>query len=247
MIVLKIILGIIVAIVAIAAIVGLIALAVELSTKSSRKPYGPYERFIKRPLDAFLATGALIVLSPVFLVTAILVRIKLGSPVLFKQDRPGKDGRIFKLMKFRSMTDARDENGKLLPDSVRLTAFGRKLRLSSLDELPELINIVKGDMSIVGPRPLLVRYLEHYNEYEGRRHSVRPGLTGLAQIRGRNQASWEERFSSDVEYTENVCFLTDLRIIIKTVEKVVKHEGVEYQRDCELIEDYFNRHNTLFR
>lgn len=245
MIVWKIILGIMVAIVAIALVVGIVAFVIDLFTKSSHKPYGPYERYLKRPLDAFLATGALLVLSPVVLITAIMVRIKLGSPVLFKQDRPGKDGKVFKLIKFRTMTEEKDENGKLLPGNARLTPFGRKLRLSSLDELPELINIVKGDMSIVGPRPLLVSYLDNYNEYEKRRHSVRPGLTGLAQIRGRNQASWEERFSNDVEYAENVSFLNDLKIIYKTVEKVVKHEGVEYQEDCELIEDYFARHNDL--
>ena len=243
MIILKMILGIIAAIVAAAAVVAIIAFAVDLFTGSSHKPRGPYERFFKRPLDAFLATGALIVLSPVFLITAIFVRIKLGSPVLFKQDRPGRNGKVFQLMKFRSMTNARDENGRLLPDSVRLTTFGRKLRSTSLDELPELINIIKGDMSIVGPRPLLVRYLDYYNEYENRRHRVRPGLTGLAQIRGRNQASWEKRFSSDVEYTENVSFINDLKIIFKTVEKVLKREGIEYQEKCELIEDYFRRHN----
>lgn len=213
-------------IVAIAALVGIIALMVDLTKKSDHKPHGPYERFVKRPLDVFLATGALIVLLPILLVTAILVRVKLGSPVLFKQDRPGKDEKVFKLVKFRTMTDARDENGKLLPDTLRLTKFGRILRSTSLDELPELINIIKGDMSIIGPRPLAVSYLPYYNNKEKHRHDVRPGLTGLAQVNGRNAISWDAKFKYDVEYIENITFVNDMEILFLTVEKVFVREGI---------------------
>ena len=190
------------------------------------KPYGIYERFIKRPLDCFLSTGALIVFSPILLVTALLVKIKLGSPVLFTQDRPGKDEKIFKLYKFRTMTDERDENGEPLPDEIRLTKFGKMLRSTSLDELPELINIVKGDMAVVGPRPLLVRYLDRYNDEQKRRHDVRPGFTGLAQVHGRNAISWEEKFDWDIKYIKSVSFLLDQRIIVDTIRTVIKHEGV---------------------
>ena len=223
MIILKIILVIIV----IAAAVGVIATVADLlGKKSIRKPYGPYERFVKRGLDAFLATGALIVLSPALLVTAILVRVKLGSPVLFTQERPGRDGKIFRLYKFRTMTDARDEKGELLPDDQRLPAFGQKLRSTSLDELPELINMIKGDMAVVGPRPLLVRYLPRYNAHQARRHEVRPGFTGLAQVHGRNAISWEEKFDWDVKYVDNITFKGDLQIIIDTVKTVLKREGI---------------------
>ena len=190
------------------------------------KPYGIYERFIKRPLDCFLSTGALIVFSPILLVTALLVKIKLGSPVLFTQDRPGKDEKIFKLYKFRTMTDERDENGEPLPDEIRLTKFGKMLRSTSLDELPELINIVKGDMAVVGPRPLLVRYLDRYNDEQKRRHDVRPGFTGLAQVHGRNAISWEEKFEWDIKYIKSVSFLLDQRIIVDTIRTVIQHEGV---------------------
>lgn len=162
------------------------------------KPYGFYEKYIKRPQDFLCALIGVVILSPILIVTAILVRFKLGSPVLFKQERPGKDGKIFKLYKFRSMTDDRDENGYLLPDEQRLPAFGKKLRSTSLDELPEIFNVLKGDMAVVGPRPLLVRYLERYNEHQARRHEVRPGFTGLAQINGRNAISWEEKFDWDL-------------------------------------------------
>jgi undecaprenyl phosphate N,N'-diacetylbacillosamine 1-phosphate transferase len=223
MIILKIILAIII----IAAAVGVMATMADLlGKKGAHKPYGPYERFVKRGLDAFLATGALIVLSPVLLVTAILVRVKLGSPVLFTQERPGRDGKIFKLYKFRTMTDARDEKGVLLPDDQRLPAFGQKLRSTSLDELPELINMIKGDMAVVGPRPLLVRYLPRYNAHQARRHEVRPGFTGLAQVHGRNAISWEEKFDWDVKYVDHITFKGDVRIIIDTVKTVLKHEGI---------------------
>lgn len=189
-------------------------------------PYGPYEKYIKRPQDFLCALLALIVLSPVLLVVALLVRTKLGSPVLFTQDRPGKDGRIFKLYKFRSMTDERDANGNLLPDEVRLTSFGKKLRATSLDELPELFNMLRGDMSVVGPRPLLVRYLDRYNAHQARRHEVRPGFTGLAQVHGRNAITWEEKFDWDVKYVDHVTFLGDWKIIFETVKTVVEREGI---------------------
>ena len=192
------------------------------------KPYGIYERWIKRFLDALLALLALIILSPIFLIVTVLVRTKLGSPVLFKQDRPGKNEKIFKLYKFRSMTDARDEQGNLLPDDVRLTKFGRLLRSTSLDELPELINILKGEMAIVGPRPLLVSYLPYYTDEERHRHDVRPGLTGWAQVNGRNAIhSWEERFRYDLEYVNHVTFLMDVKVLFLTVYKVVKRSDIQ--------------------
>lgn len=185
-----------------------------------------YERCVKRILDFVLALIALIVLSPVLLIVWCLVRIKLGSPAIFKQERPGRNGKVFRLYKFRTMTDARDENGELLPDEVRLTHFGKILRSTSLDELPELWNILKGDMSIVGPRPLLVRYLPLYNERQKHRHDVRPGFTGLAQVNGRNAISWEEKFEWDVKYVENVTFLQDIKIILNTVKVVLKRDGI---------------------
>ena len=188
-----------------------------------------YAKDIKRILDFILSLIALIVLSPVLLVVAILVRIKLGSPIIFKQQRPGKDERIFTLYKFRTMTDKKDENGNLLPDSERLTKFGKVLRSTSLDELPELVNILKGDMSIVGPRPLLVKYLPYYTEEERHRHDVRPGLTGLAQVSGRNTISWKEKFDKDIEYVNNISFFNDCSVIIKTVIAVFKHDGVKLQ------------------
>ena len=185
-----------------------------------------YEKYIKRLLDIVLSAGALIVLSPILLITAILVRVKLGSPVIFCQERPGKDEKIFRLYKFRSMTDKRDENGDLLPDAVRLTKFGKLLRATSLDELPELWNILKGDMSIVGPRPLLVKYLPLYNEEQKHRHDVRPGLTGWAQVHGRNAITWEEKFALDVWYVGHVSFLTDVKIVLLTVKKVFCRDGI---------------------
>lgn len=185
-----------------------------------------YKNYIKRLLDFTLSLLALILLSPVILIIAILVRIKLGTPVIFKQQRPGKNEKIFTLYKFRTMTDKKDENGNLLPDSERLTKFGKLLRSTSLDELPELVNILKGDMAIVGPRPLLVEYLPYYTEEEKHRHDVRPGLTGLAQVNGRNSISWEEKFKYDVQYVKKITFLGDLKIILKTVKKTVKREDI---------------------
>ncbi len=186
-----------------------------------------YKKYIKRLLDIVCALAALIVFSWLYIIIAILVRIKLGSPVIFKQARPGKDEKIFNLYKFRTMTDERDENGELLPDDVRLTHFGRLLRKTSLDELPEAFNILKGDMSVVGPRPLLVKYLERYNKHQKRRHEVRPGLTGLAQINGRNAISWEEKFDRDVKYVDSITFIGDVTIIFKTVWKAFfKEEGI---------------------
>lgn len=191
-----------------------------------KKRKGIYERYFKRPQDFCCALAATIVLSPIMLVTAIAVRFKLGSPVLFTQERPGKDGKIFKLYKFRSMSDAKDEFGNLKSDEERLGTFGKKLRSTSLDELPELFNILKGDMSVVGPRPLLVRYLPRYNKHQSRRHEVRPGFTGLAQVHGRNAISWEDKFDWDVKYVDNVTFLGDWKIILDTVRVVFKKEGI---------------------
>lgn len=193
-----------------------------------------YRNYIKRFLDIVLSAGAVVVLSPVMAVTAVLVRIKLGSPVIFKQKRPGKDERIFEMYKFRSMTDARDENGELLPDEVRLTSFGKKLRASSLDELPELFNILKGDMSVVGPRPLLVQYLPLYNAQQKRRHEVRPGVTGYAQVHGRNAITWEEKFEKDVYYVDHISFWGDWKIILQTIRAVVKKEGISSETSATM-------------
>lgn len=187
---------------------------------------GIYRRFFKRPMDFFLSLIAIIILSPVLLIVSILVRVKLGSPILFKQERPGLNEKIFTMYKFRTMTDAKDAEGKLLPDSVRLTKFGRILRTTSLDELPELFNILKGDMSIVGPRPLLVQYLSLYNQQQKRRHEVRPGLSGYAQVNGRNAISWEDKFKLDVEYVDSITFIGDWKIIFLTMKKVFIKEGI---------------------
>lgn len=185
-----------------------------------------YRRYFKRPMDFILSLLALIVLSPILLTVAVLVRFKLGSPVLFKQQRPGLHEQIFTLYKFRTMTDAKDQDGNFLPDNVRLTRFGKLLRSTSLDELPELWNILRGDMSIIGPRPLLVQYLPLYDERQRRRHDVRPGLSGLAQVNGRNAISWEEKFELDVQYVEHHTFQGDVRIILDTIKKAIVREGI---------------------
>ncbi len=184
-----------------------------------------YKNFIKRALDIIISLCGIIILSPVYLILWILVRVKLGNPALFTQDRPGKNEKVFKLYKFRTMTDERDEKGELLPDEIRLTGFGKILRSTSMDELPELFNILKGDMSLIGPRPLLVRYLPYYTEEERHRHDVRPGLTGLAQVNGRNALGWEDRFSYDLQYVEHCSFLMDMKVLGMTVGKVLKRSG----------------------
>lgn len=185
-----------------------------------------YEKYIKRMLGMFFALVGVVLLSPIFFVVAILVRWKLGSPIIFKQHRPGKDEKIFTMYKFRTMIDAYDEEGNLLPDEQRLTKFGKWLRSTSLDELPELLNIIKGDMSIVGPRPLLVQYLPYYTEEERKRHSIRPGLTGYAQVNGRNSLSWEEKFKLDIEYKKKLSLLMDIKIILRTIKKIRDKEGI---------------------
>lgn len=190
-----------------------------------------YQKWLKRLIDIVVSAAGIIVLSPVLLILWILVRVKLGKPAIFTQERPGKDEKIFKLYKFRSMTGERDEKGELLPDEVRLTAFGEKLRGTSLDELPELFNILKGDMSLIGPRPLLVGYLPYYTKREQLRHSVRPGLTGLAQVSGRNFIAWDDRLAKDVEYVENLSLLMDLKILLRTVMVVFKREDVAVETD----------------
>lgn len=226
----KVLLKISEGITAAAAIAGIVAFVKERFDEKEQKPcphhQGTYEQFVKRPLDAFLATGALLVFSPVLAVTALLVKIKLGSPVLFTQERPGKDEKIFKLYKFRTMTDERDEKGELLPDEVRLTSFGKLLRSTSLDELPELLNIIRGDMAIVGPRPQLVRDMVFMTSEQRKRHSVRPGLSGLAQVNGRNDISWEDKFDWDLKYIENIKFSMDAKLILQTFHKTSAQEGI---------------------
>ena len=185
-----------------------------------------YKHFFKRLIDFILSLIALIVLSPILLIVALLVRTKLGSPVIFKQERPGLNEKIFTLYKFRTMTDAKDEQGNLLPDEIRLTKFGKLLRSTSLDELPELFNILKGDMAIVGPRPLMTRYLPYYTEEERARHSIRPGMTGYAQVKGRNSLTWDEKFKYDLYYVNHVTFLVDIKVILDTIKIVIKHEGI---------------------
>ena len=190
------------------------------------KSNGLYCKLIKRFMDFLIAALSIIIFSPLLIILAILVRVKLGGPVIFKQERPGLNGKVFKLYKFRTMTDAKDENWNLLDDEYRLTSFGKKLRSTSLDELPELYNILKGDMSIVGPRPLLVKYLPLYNDEQKRRHDVRPGLTGLAQVSGRNAITWTEKFNKDIEYVDNVSLGLDISIFFKTIYCVLKKEGI---------------------
>lgn len=193
---------------------------------TKHKPYGPYEKYFKRLLDLFCGLAAVIVFCWLYMIIAMLVRVKLGAPILFRQKRPGKDGKIFEMYKFRSMSDARDENGELLPDTERLTKFGRFLRSTSLDELPEAFNIIKGEMSVVGPRPLAVQYLPYYSEKEQHRHDVRPGLSGLAQVNGRNAVNWEEKFAYDIEYANRITFVGDIKIIFLTVKTALKRESV---------------------
>lgn len=195
--------------------------------KNTHKPYGIYEKYFKRLLDVICSLLAIIFFWWLYVVIAVLVRIKLGNPVIFAQDRPGKNEKIFKLYKFRTMTDEKDENGELLPDSVRLTAFGKFLRSSSLDELPEVFNILKGNMSIIGPRPLLVNYLSYYSEEQHHRHDVRPGLSGYAQVHGRNTVNWDEKFAMDLQYIQHITFWGDVKIIFQTIVKAfIKQEGI---------------------
>ncbi|MDD6012228.1 MAG: sugar transferase [Oscillospiraceae bacterium] len=201
------------------------------------KPYGPYEKYCKRPLDICCALAAILFFWWLYLILAVAVRIKLGSPVIFRQDRPGKNEKIFQLRKFRTMTDEKDGNGNLLPDEKRLTPFGKMLRSTSLDELPEVFNILRGDMSVVGPRPLLVKYLPRYNEEQRHRHDVRPGLTGLAQVNGRNTVSWEEKFRYDVDYANHITLRGDISIILQTVSKAFfKKEGISSETSATMEE-----------
>ena len=205
----------------------------------NHKVKGPYEAFFKRFIDIACSLLFILVFWWLFLILALIVRVNLGAPVIFTQERPGKDGKIFKLYKFRSMSNAKDENGDFLPDKQRITKFGRLLRSTSLDELPELFNILKGDMSIIGPRPLLVKYLEHYNSNDIRRHEVRPGLTGWAQVNGRNTLTWKDKFSKDIEYVDNITFLMDVKIVFLTIKKIFAREGIEFIEGHQSVMEYF--------
>lgn len=212
---------------------------------NQHKLYGSYEKYFKRPIDIVCALLAIIVFSWLYIIIAIMVRVKLGSPVIFTQERPGKDEKIFKLYKFRTMTGERDENGELLPDEVRLTKFGAWLRRTSLDELPEAFNILVGNLSIIGPRPLLVKYLDLYSPEQHRRHEVRPGLSGYAQVHGRNAISWEEKFKLDVEYVDHITFLGDLKIIWDTVMVAfVKKDGITSETSVTMEEFMGNETST---
>lgn len=214
--------------------------------EKKHKPYGIYERFVKRLLDIFCSLCILLLFSWLFVILAILVRVKLGKPILFSQERPGKDEKIFRLYKFRTMTDERDAQGNLLPDEKRLTKFGKWLRASSLDELPELFNILKGDMSLLGPRPLLVQYLPRYSEEQHRRHEVRPGLSGYAQVHGRNAISWQEKFKLDVEYVDHITFLGDLKIIWETIlVAFVRRDGISSTTSATMEEFMGNEDSDL--
>jgi len=203
-------------------------------TDMKHKPYGLYEAYIKRIQDFICALIAMILLSPILLVVAILVRTKLGSPILFVQERPGLNGKVFKLYKFRTMLPPKEGEIDPMQDAQRLTSFGKKLRSTSLDELPELFNILKGDMSVVGPRPLLTRYLTRYNAQQARRHEVRPGFTGLAQVNGRNAISWEEKFTWDVKYVDRITFFGDWKIIFATIRTVIKREGISAKGEATM-------------
>lgn len=205
---------------------------------------GIYAKYIKRMIDIFISLIVIFFFWWIYVILAVIVRFNLGSPVLFAQERPGKDGKIFKLYKFRSMSNAKDKEGNLLPDKDRLNKFGRLLRSTSLDELPEIFNILKGDMSLIGPRPLLVRYLKHYNSFEKRRHEVRPGMTGLAQVSGRNTATWKDRFKKDIEYVEHISFGLDAKIFFLTIKKIFVRDGIEYQ-GTGTINDYFESKDRL--
>jgi len=200
-----------------------------------------YKSIIKPILDRLLALILIILLSPIILITALIIRLKLGSPILFTQERPGKDGKIFKIYKFRTMTNEKDENGNLLPDEKRLKGVGKAIRSLSLDELPQLFNVLKGDMSFIGPRPLLVEYLPLYNKRQRRRHEVKPGITGLAQVNGRNAISWQERFEYDIYYVDNISFWLDLKIALLTVKKVLKQEGISQEGEATM--EKFNGNN----
>ena len=240
----KKIIALIGAIVALAAMAGAAAFVAERineqkpeAASSKHKPYGIYEKYIKRPADCFLSAGALIVLSPVLLVLTVVGVVEMGGNPFFTQERPGKDEKIFRLIKFRTMNNKKDENGELLPDELRLTKYGKWLRSTSLDELPELLNILRGDMSIIGPRPLLVRYLDRYNAEQHRRHEVRPGLTGYAQANGRNALTWDDKFRYDVAYVDHVTLFGDLKIILKTVKSVLGPEGISSET-CSTMEEF---------
>ena len=204
-----------------------------------------YKKYIKRLLDIILSLLAIIITFPIFIITGILVMFFLGSPAIFRQQRPGKDGKVFTLYKFRTMTNKKDKDGNLLPDEKRLTKFGKFLRKTSLDEIPEFINILKGDMSFVGPRPLLVEYLDYYTEEEKHRHDVRPGLTGLAQVSGRNLLSWEERFQLDIKYVNNVTFLNDVKIILKTIKTVLIREGITQENNATMEKFYRKKEKNV--
>lgn len=210
---------------------------------NQHKPYGLYEKYFKRVFDILCALLALVIFWWLYVIIALLVRIKIGKPVLFKQERPGKNEQIFKLYKFRTMTNERDKDGKLLPDEARLTKFGRALRATSLDELPEVFNILKGEMSVIGPRPLTIQYLPYYSEEESHRHDVRPGLSGLAQINGRNFIDWDHRLAFDIQYVKKITFLGDLRIIFRTALKFVKKEDIAV--DTNKVEPNFAEERRL--
>lgn len=214
--------------------------------KTVHKPYGPYEKYFKRPIDLLCAFLAVLAFWWLYIIIAVLVWFKIGSPVLFSQDRPGKNERIFKLYKFRTMTDERDNNGELLSDEIRLTKFGKWLRSTSLDELPEVFNIIRGDMSVIGPRPLLVQYLDRYSPEQHRRHEVRPGLSGHAQVHGRNMIPWKQKFEMDLYYVDHITFLGDMKIILETVKKAfIKKEGVS-SATSETMEEFMGNEEEKF-